>query len=233
MYTVAARPRKRNTQDLLTSRINNIAIDYSSLRKGTIIVLSGPEPEKAIQYYKQYDLYENCLLVEKDYKQLLRALIQWDEDLTLPQLRKIYRQPTKSITLAPGLRMYYEDVFDLAPELTQNVQGIDLDLCQTLQPELVDRICYLLSNIDTSTYWLRLTTSYRGICKAIIERRIDQIRSSMLYKTGYIVIDEHSCGYRDGSPMNCWQVVVTKQTEYTPARLREHPKVKRRPCLEK
>jgi len=186
MYTDQKRPRKRKYQLQLKERLNKK--DYNH---GTIVVLCGPNPKKAIKYHQK--LYKECVLVENDIDTFHKAKRKYDNI------------KDKSITLR------YGDIFDVINCRKDKITGIDFDFCTTLNDELYFQILDAIQPLKQNKVWIRITTSYRRMPKEILDIKKQVLKQYIKENSGYKVIDEVSIGYRDTSPMNVWQIQLEKK----------------------
>ena len=188
MYEDIDRENKRWHQALLTSRLKDQSKLNPKLNVGDILVLAGPNPEKAFEYYRKYNTYNTCHLVEKNRKTFLSARLRFHD--------------------TDREKLIYDDIFIAGHRLKDKLRGIDFDFCTTLQDVLSRRIALLVINLQKPCIWFRITSCHRGINSKELKEKQDNILESIKKLSDYVVIDEASINYRDGSPMNTWQVVL-------------------------
>jgi len=188
MYEDKERQNKRWHQVVLTSRLKDLCELNPRLNKGDILVLSGPNPEKAVEYYRKYKMYNWCHLVEKDKDTFLTAQLHFDT---------AYKEI-----------LMYDDVFEAAYRLRNDLRGIDFDFCTTLKQDLGAEIVLSVINLQKSCVWFRVTSCHRRISSEQLRARQERILDAIEMLSDYIVIDEASINYRDDVVMNTWQVVL-------------------------
>ena len=189
MFKNIDRKNKRWHQVLLTSRLNDQCKLNPKLNNGEILVLSGPDPQKAIKYYQRYKMYDFCTLVENN--------------------RSVFEQARLNFNLAWGNHtLIFDDVFVIANVYKHLLRGIDFDFCTTLKDELVKKIAYIMSNLQKPCVWFRVTSSHRGIKTEELQEKQQAILHTIEKFSDYTVTDEASVNYRDGCCMNVWQIVL-------------------------
>ena len=186
MYTDQDRPRKRKHQLYLRERLQKK--DYGH---GTIVVLCGPNPKKAVKYHK--NLYKKCILVENDKDTYYKA-------------KKIHKTMDQE-----SIKLRYENVFDVVRNRNDKITGVDFDFCTTLNNKLYFQILDALEPLVQNKIWVRITTSYRKMPKRKLDAKKQFLKQYLEEYSGYKVIDEVSIGYRDTSPMDVWQIQLERK----------------------
>ena len=187
MYLDQERPRKQRCQLELREQLHRK--DYEH---GTLVVLCGPNPKKAIKYHK--NIYNKCILVENDAD-------------TFKKAKQIYQSMNKDkVTLEHG------DVFDVIQERKNDITGIDFDFCSTLNNDLYIQIRKSIELLEQNNVWIRVTTSYRRMSKEELDTKKEILKQCIEEYYGYEIIGEISKGYNDmQGPMNSWQIQLEKK----------------------
>lgn len=173
---------------MMASRLNDQCKLNPKLNSGHIIILAGPDPQKAIYQYRKYKLYTWCTLVENDLSIFANAKAKFKEHI--------------------GEVLILDNIFKVAKREKENIRGIDFDFCTTLKPELVTDIAKAISNLHKPCIWFRVTSCHRRISSKELKIRQKQIISYIKSHSDYCVTDEASINYRDTTPMNTWQIVL-------------------------
>jgi len=189
MYEDRKRQNKRWHQALLTSRLNDQRVLNPKLNHGSILVLSGPNPEEAIKYYAKYKMYRNCILVESNRKTFAEAYFNFDP-------------------LGRHIELIRDDIFVAAKRHSNELRGIDFDFCTTLKEELVKKIAITVARLEKPCIWFRVTSCHRGIKGEKLREKQNSIVEAIKKLSDYQLVDEAFVNYRDKIPMNTWQVVM-------------------------
>jgi len=182
------RQNKRWHQVQLADLLSEAAENNPKLTDGTIVVLSGPNPNEAIQYYRSKKLYKKCILVEKNRDTFLMAKLNFDYSYSEQLLN--------------------EDIFNTIKRHSESIRGIDFDFCISLRDELIAKVADAVIRLEQPCVWFRLTTSHRSLTKEELRRKQKVILKGISLFSDYEVIDERSINYRDGGAMNVWQVIL-------------------------
>jgi len=188
-YKPGERPTKRVAQQELTACL--VTDRPERYIPGSIFVLSGPEPTKAVEQYAGFHLGSEYLLVEEDKKTYNAAAAE----LSLN-------------TCCPRTHIFNNDIFKLIKNW-EYTSGIDLDLCVTLNQKvnrnIAEAIRYLVHNNRLPCFWLRITSSLRKIGKKNTHYAIEAIKMYGIIGSSFVVDHEKFCTYGDTSPMHTWQ----------------------------
>lgn len=195
MYDATNRIRKRTKQWELTQRLQDIDEYFEAkFSKGDILVLSGPQPMRAIKWYQKYNLYNHCFLFEKDEETYEKALF---DNILYKDIEKI--------------KLFKSDIFTGCRTKGEFVTGIDFDFCTTLNPEMCKKIVNSIHYLKLPYVWFRVTTCHRKIKGEILLSLEKEIKEKIAYSTDYHVIDEVSTNYRDTATMHVWQCVLQQK----------------------
>jgi hypothetical protein len=202
-YQDIERPKKRASQDHLTWQLAKQLIRCPDLR-GSILILSGPSPLEAVSAYKKYDISDDIILIEDNVLQWWRAV---------KKLKLTSEEKKQGITLVGD--DFYNYIEEKTPE---ELRGIDLDLCTTMNNEVHRQIIWLLSFLHKEKilpFWLRVTTCCRALKKEIRLSReavVTQV-AQRLWDDHKVIINRDLYQDWHGSAMSVMQIICLPNTQ--------------------
>lgn len=180
--------RKREVQRKLNKRLVN------KFKDGIILTFAGPTPQKAIQIYQESRIANSFILFEKDEK-------------TFNSIKDI---KSKNISI------FKENLFDsLWLKLCTNINGFDLDFCQSFNHEIFISttlfLNYLFQNNTSDRVWVRITSSIAINCgRKQLEKRYGNL-IQYLTLGNFELEDFIVTAYRDSRPMEVSQFIFKRK----------------------
>ena len=172
------RPKKRAVQVEMDDHIIDMCKVEPKLQKGNVLVVAGPEPDKAIESLRNRGIGEIYTLVELDKKNYNIAVNNLVDN-------NLYH--------GKGISIINDDFYEVSKD--DNYTGFDFDFCNVFTDKDVDKIFNVLKQMK-QPFWFRITSALRNIPKEDLRKR----QLSLLTKLedyGFNVIDFKYRPYRD------------------------------------
>jgi hypothetical protein len=198
MDTSVNRDRKRAVQLEATKDIKGISMKFPKILDGTIVTLCGENPNHAIKYFNQFNIFKKCICVE------------YDADI-FKKAKYTYNNKKKNVFFR------CDDIFNVINNNIKDITGIDYDFECTFNNNTVKSI---LSNIlklnkesNKNLIWVRITTSHRRIKARDLKTKQNLAKILIEKYTDFSVTNIFNKNYRDTSPMNVWQFILERKNK--------------------